>query len=45
MGVSSVGAAIVTNSFSLPESDYLVVIAIPAALTAVVTIRSAMQQR
>jgi hypothetical protein len=43
--ISGIGAAMVTSSLSLPEADYLVVVAAPLALTALVTIWTAMRQR
>lgn len=43
--VSAIGAAVVSDSFSLPVKDYVLVVAAPMVLTIVVTLRSAMRQR
>ncbi len=43
--VSTITAGIVANAFSLPDWNYLVVVALPLVATAVVTVRSALRQK
>lgn len=42
--VSAIGAAILSDSFSLPDGDYIFVVVAPLVLTVVVTVRSAVRR-
>lgn len=43
--VSAIGAAALSDSFSLPNGDFAYVVVAPLVLTVVVTVRSAMSRR
>jgi len=43
--MSAIGAAVLSDSFSLPDGDYIYVVVVPLVLTVVITVRSAMRPR